>query len=235
MRDAGRTAATGVFFVWLDSIGNRLSENALIEMSLLQMRDPDRAVTRVRAGSRYGYKDKMKGNVFRMMADICSIRRQYLGGTLRNNDFGQYVVYESLGDSDRIEEPMPKPQVILSRTNHFKTYLRQLCPETRPRGVKGRFFALLELILAAAFWAVALSLAFRSDPAGHKALLLLSMGILLLVCSTFSIYIAEILLRREQKAGRVGRLILVSFPEALLFFLFKPLACLIRFFRRRGR
>lgn len=235
LRDTGAAAGRAEAMVFVPSIDNRLPDNSLACLAIMEMRDPGRQVARVRAAARYEWHGSLFRNFFRIMADLCNLRRIYVGGSAVGDDFGQFIVLaDTTGRAGR-EEYVPDPQMFLHRPSTIDTYLHQLMPGMTFRSTRGRLDGAMELTITIVFWATALHAILRPQDIADAGYLMLGVLMLPLLSSVYAIFIGEAILRsRHYSVGRIGILLLMSVVEAAVFCLLKPWGWLISHFRRRS-
>lgn len=222
LRYTGAAICKADYMVWVRSIDNQLTRNSLARLAIMIMRDAQQGVVSVRGAARYSCDGPLTHNIFRIMADLCNLRRIYVGGSSTRNDFGHYIILESLSGKKGREEYVPKPQMYLHRKNNLMTYINQLSPSLRFLSFKGKCFAMTELLISFLFWAATLTALLNKDGIGDEEYLACSVLLLPLLASTFSIFIGEIVQKRNYKVSLILRLLVVSTFENIFFCALKP-------------
>ena len=215
------------YMLFVRSLNNELIHNSLARLAILKMRHPSEHITPIRGTARYDCGKRFRGNTFRTLADLCNLRRLYITGAIPNNDFGQFLILEDISGRPGREEFAPRPQMFLHRPNRLSTYLEQLVPRLRYKTFRGRLVLCMELLFGFLFWALAVHLALTPGVLYADIVLLLVLLLLPLLASAFSIFVGEVLLKQKIRVGLILRLVLLSFPEAVLFWVLTPWTWLI--------
>ena len=225
LRRTGAAICKADYMLFLRSLNNELVHNSLSRLAILKMRHPSEHITPIRGTARYDCGKRVSGNIFRSLADLCNLRRLYITGAFRASDFGQFLLLEDISGRRGSEEFVPRPQMYLHRPNRLATYFGQLAPDLRHMTFYGRLISWMELLFGVLFWVLGLRLMIPFHFSYIGIVLLLVLLLLPLVASTFSIFVGEVLLKKEKpRIGLILRLVLLSFPEALLFCLLTPVA-----------
>jgi hypothetical protein len=232
LRHTGRIVGRADFMIFVPTIDNSLSPDSLACLAIPEMRDPRRRVTRVRAAARYDCTGPLCRNGFRMMADLCNLRRLYVGGAGRGVDFGSFLTLEETSGRKGREEYVPQPLMFLHRPNSIRTYLAQLAPGMRFRSFQGRIIAGIEWAVAFIFWGTAIHALCRPHEVPDEGLLVASAFLLPLLASVFSVFVGEVLLRSDYSLRRIGTLLGLAIVESAAFCLLKPWMWIISLFRR---
>jgi hypothetical protein len=224
LRRTGAMVSRADYMLFVRSLNNELSQNSLSRLAIMKMRDPAGHVTPIRGVARYacGKGRGVRGNLFRTLMELCNLRRIYLVGCIKGDNFGQFVVLKDTSGKRGREEFVLQPQVVLHRPNRLKNYLRQLAPRLRFSTPRGRLISGMEFMLGVLFWATGLHVLFTPGVVNEDFYFLLSVYLLPLTASTFTIFVGEILLEPKFRIGFVFRLLLLSFVETLLFCLCLP-------------
>ncbi len=217
LRQTGTAIARADYMLFVRSLNNELIHNSLARLAILKMRDPQARISRIRGTARYDCGNRFKGNVFRSLTDLCNLRRQYVSGSIPRNDYGQFLMLEQTSARRGREEFVPRPQMFLYRPNHLRTYLEQLAPRTRYKSARGKAIFGMELLHSLLFWAIGLHLILAPGVLRIDVLLLIAVAMLPLLAATFSVFVGEVLLKETPRVRRIVRLLLLAFPEAVLF------------------
>lgn len=222
LRVTGAAVCKADYMLFIRSLDNELARNSLARLAIMKMRDPLNDITTIRGVARYDCGNRWRGNVFRSLTALCNLRRLYITGSIKKNDFGQFMILEDISGKKGEEELVPEPQMFLHRPNHLRTYMLQLAPRIRHKTLRGKLISFMEFLFGVLFWASAIHVAVTPGIVNVDFIFLLTILILPLLASTFSVFVGEILLKENAKIRFVVRLLLLSFVEALLFCLFIP-------------
>jgi len=233
LRYTGAAVCKADYMLFVRSLDNELLRNSLANLAVMKMRNGQEHISSIRGVGRYACEGPVAGNFFRLLAEVCNLRRIYVMGMLRQNDFGQFVTLEDISGKEGLEEVVPQPQMVLHRKNAFRTYWFQLAPRIRYKNWAGTFVSVMELLMGLFLWgAVMRTAAVPGNP--DNLLFILTALLLPLQASAFSILVAEVFLRREVRIKFVFRLVCFSFLETILFCIFQPVVWLTgRFVRGR--
>ncbi|MCD8186962.1 MAG: hypothetical protein LUD68_11205 [Rikenellaceae bacterium] len=226
LRYTGAAICKADYMLFVRSLDNELIRNSLANLAVMKMRSPQEHIASIRGVGRYHCEGPVNRNFFRLLAEICNLRRIYVMGMLKQNDFGQFVTLEDISGKKGLEEMVPRPQMVLHRKNRFTTYWFQLAPRIRYKNRARTLVSFLELTMGLFLWGAVIHAVL--DPGNSENRLFILAALLLpLQASAFSILVAEIFLRSEVRIKFVFRLIAFSFLESLLFCLFQPVVWLI--------
>jgi hypothetical protein len=229
LRSTGWATSRGGYVLFIPSLDNALIRNGLADMAVLKMRRNGECVSPIRGVARYDCRGSFAGNIFRMMADLCNLRRIYIAGSLKGMDFGQFVILTDASCKRGEEEYVAKPQMYLYRPNVFTTYLEQLTLHGHT-SLQGRLLSLSEFVVAVVCWWTAIRVLMASGNAGQDGMLFLNMLIIPLMGSVLSVFIGEILVKRTCNTRFVLRLLILSVVEAIAFCLFQPVFRILSLF-----
>lgn len=222
LRRTGAAVCKADYMLFVRSLDNELIRNSLSNLAIMKMRSPKEHVSSIRGVARYECAGPLSGNFFRLLTEICNLRRIYVMAMFPNNDFGQFVVLEDISGKKGREEVIPKTQMYLHRPNKLSTYLHQLAPHIRYKTKTGRFASYMELLICVVFWGSVIHVAATPGIVNTDFLFMLTALLLPLLASAFSILVGEIFLKTKFRIGFVFRLIVLSFLETILFCLFQP-------------
>ena len=234
LRHTGAAVCRSDYMLFLASIDNQLTRNSLARLAVMEMRDPDRHIHIIRAAARYNCNGPFFKNFFRMMADLCNMRRLYVGGALPGVDFGQFTILEDITGQEGKDEYVPQPQMYLQRKNTIRTYFSQLAPAMIYNSFQGKVIAGMELLIVFMFWATGLHALFEPEVTGSEYFLYCIL-MLPLLSSIFSIFVGEILLKRTYNTKLILSLLAVSLVENIAFCIFRPWLWIISLFTRPRR
>ena len=233
LRYTGAAVCKADYILFVRSLDNELIRSSLANLAIMKMRSPGERVSSIRGVARYECSGPFFKNIFRMLMDICNLRRIYVAGKFRNNDFGQFVTLEDISGKKGREEMIPQPQMYLHRQNNFRNYMNQLAPHLRYKTRVGRWVSYMELVIGLTFWGAIVHVAVTPGIVNDDFWFLLTALLLPLLASTFSILVGEIFLKPEISVGFVLRLLLLSIFETLLFCVFQPVAWIASQFTKR--
>jgi hypothetical protein len=233
LRHTGAAVGTADFMVFVPSIDDSLLPDSLACLAIMEMRDPKRRVTSVRAAARYDCTGPLHRNFFRIMADLCNLRRIYMGGAGKGVDFGLFITLTDTTGRKGSDEYVPRPLMILHRADSIATYLSQLAPRMPFHSFRGRMIAGAELAIALVFWGAAVHAVLRPQQLSGEGYGVACIFMLPLLSSVFAIFIGEVLLRKDHDIRLILSLLLVSVIESAAFFLLKPPLWIISLLRHR--
>ena len=222
LRDTGLAISKGGYMLFIPSLDDELIRNSLANLAIMKMRNSKEHITPIRGVARYNCSGSFLGSFFRMMADICNLRRIYIVGGLKGVDYGKFVVLRDVSEKKGKEEFVPKPQMFLHRPNTFNTYLEQLAPHNFYTSYRGKLVSFMEFLITGIFWGAGIHVIVTPGVVNEDFLFLLAVFLLPLIASTFSIFIGEIFLKQNYKIRFVLRLIAVSVFESVVFCLLQP-------------
>ena len=214
----------------VDNIENELKRNILHRMAVMVMRDADHRVITVRGAASYFRPCSAGESLFLRMSELSNLRRLYLGGYLKGNGLPRQARMKKRKPAAGKDEFVPGILTVLHRPNNLLTYLRQLVPPASPLGVKGKLLGMAELLLALFLPASLLLAVVHGAQSAFWLRIAFSAWLLILLCSTYSVFTAEILLKNRFRWSSVLWLLLISLGEALAFGILLPFAWLVRLF-----